>query len=334
MRAVQVIRAAPDPADALRVVELPTPRPGPGQVLIEVEASAVCRTDLQIAQGDLPPHRQPVVPGHQVVGRVAAVGPDTDDSLLGSRVGLVWLAGTCGACRFCRDGRENLCRSAVFTGYDVDGGWATHVTARSGFVHRLPADGDAQALAPLLCGGVIGYRSLRRAGIGPESAGQRLGLYGFGASASLAIQVARHWAVRCLVVTRSQEEADRARLLGAEWAGTYEEELPERLDAAITFAPAGWVVTRALRDLDRGGTVAINAIHLDHIPAIDYADLWWERSIRSVANVTRADVAEFLGLVGPAGITTASEALPLDRAAHALQRLLAGDVTGAFVLVP
>lgn len=329
MRAVVVSAPGPDPARAASLLDVPDPMPGPGELLIEVTASAMCRTDLQIASGDLPPHKSPVIPGHQVVGRVLE-GPS---DRLGQRVGLCWLAATCGACRFCVTGRENLCDQAQFTGYDVDGGWATRVVARGEFAFPLP-DGDDVELAPLLCGGVIGYRSLRRAGIGPHSAGARLGLYGFGASASLAIQVARYWGVQCFVVTRSQAEADRARELGAEWAGTYERPLPARMDAAITFAPAAWVVVRALQDLDKAGVVAINAIHLDPIGPIDYPDLWWERQIRSVANVTRADVTQFLALIGPAGVQTATEVLPLQAAAVGLRRMLDGDIRGAFVLVP
>ena len=336
MRAVVAAEPGPDLRRAVQVREVADPVAGPGEVLIEVTASAMCRTDLQIAAGDLPPHRAPVIPGHQVVGRVV----DGPAERIGQRVGLCWLAGSCGACRFCRTGRENLCPQAQFTGYDVDGGWAELVRARADFAVPLPTGpgeaGTAEdaALAPLLCGGVIGYRSLRRAGIGPSSAGARLGLYGFGASASLALQVARHWGVACHVITRSDVEADRARELGAAWAGTYDQAMPGPMDAAITFAPAGWVVVRALQDLERGGVVAINAIHLDPIGPIDYGDLWWEREIRSVANVTRSDVAQFLALVGPAGVRTAYEVLPLADAAVGLQRMLDGDVRGAFVLVP
>ncbi len=327
---------------ALSWQQHPIPEPGPGQLQIQVTASAVCRTDLQLVSGDLPAHRLPVIPGHQVVGRVIALGAGVPAARLGERVGLVWLASACGQCRFCGSGRENLCAEARFTGWDVDGGYATAVNARADFTHPLPdlgaqfaasEESDA-AIAPLLCGGVIGFRSLRAAGIGPESTGARLGLFGFGASALLAIQVARHWGVRCFVVTRSIAEAARARELGAEWAGTYDDVPPERFDAAITFAPVGWVVNDALRALDRGGTVAINAIHLDQIPALDYDDLWWERSIRSVANVTRQDVADFLQTVAAAGIRTDYEVMPLSAAATALNRVRQGNVAGAFVLQP
>ena len=342
MDAVQLVNPSQDVRIALSVGEIERPEPGPGEILVEVTASAVCRTDLQQVTGDLPAHKLPVTPGHQVVGVVRAAGSESDVALVGRRVGLVWLAGACGDCRFCESGRENLCNHAQFTGYDVDGGYAQWTLARADFVTPIPdmgpefprgIDGDI-AIAPLLCGGVIGYRSLHVAGIGPNSGGARLGLYGFGASASLAIQVANFFGVRSFVVTRSESEARRAEALGAEWAGTYDEQMPEKLDAAITFAPVGRVVNDALQALDKGGTVTINAIHLDDIPAIDYDDLWWERSIRSVANVTRQDVREFLDLVGPARIRTATEPLPLSEAATALERLGTGDVTGAFVLIP
>ena len=312
--------------DQIAAGERPDPTSGPDEVLIRVEACAVCRTDLQILRGDLPSHRLPLIPGHQVVGEVLSDGP-----LQGTRVGLVWLAQSCGACRFCLSDRENLCQSARFTGWDRDGGYAELVTAHKDFVHPLPA-GDATALAPLLCGGVIGFRSLRVAGVGPESAGMKVGLFGFGASATIAIQVANHWGCECFVVTRSGTEVQRALELGAAWAGTYEQLPPVPLDAAVTFAPSGDVVLSALKAVDRGGAVAINAIHLDRIPQFDYNDLWWERSLRSVANVTRQDVRDFLAVVPAAGVRTEYEVVPLAEAPHALERLEAGDVRGAFVL--
>lgn len=302
--------------------EVADPQPGPDELLIAVEATAVCRTDLQILRGDLAPHKLPLIPGHQVVGR---------DVETGQRVGLVWLAQTCGGCRFCLTGRENLCETARFTGWDRDGGYAELVTAHRDYVHPLP-EGEPYALAPLLCGGVIGFRSLRVAGLGPHSRGGRIGLFGFGASATIALQIATYWGLESYVVTRSPAEVKRAMDLGALWAGTYDQPLPVPLDAAVTFAPSGDVVLGALRAVDKGGTVAINAIHLDRIPQFDYGDLWWERSLRSVANVTRADVRDFLDLVGPAHITTQYEVLPLEAAPAALERLEQGDVKGAFVL--
>ena len=337
MRAIELFSPGPDPAEALRAVERPLPVPGPGQVRLRVTASAVCRTDLQLTTGDLPAHLLPVMPGHQVVGMIDALGPRVEDWHIGDRAGLVWLARTCGECRFCAAGRENLCLHAEFTGWDVDGGYAEFVVAEAAFTHslaHLPTTTPDAAVAPLLCGGVIGYRSLRVAEVGPECSGLRLGLYGFGASATIALQVARYWGAEVHVVTRSVAEVARAAELGATWAGTYDEQLPVALDAAVTFAPSGAVVARALRDCDRGAIVAINAIHLDEIPALNYDDLWWERSLRSVANVTRADVHEFLQLVPQADVRTQYELVPLADAALAQQRLAAGDVAGAFVLRP
>jgi alcohol dehydrogenase, propanol-preferring len=313
-------------------VDGPVPTPATGEVLIEVHACAVCRTDLQLAAGDLPARTLPVVPGHQIVGTVVGLGDDVTDHALGDRVGVAWIAGTCGHCRFCTSGRENLCESARFTGWDRDGGYATHTTARADFVHRLPEGFDDLDAAPLLCGGVIGYRSLKVAGMGPERRGARLGLYGFGASATCVIQVAVHWGLEVHVCTRSEPEQRAALALGATWAGGYDERPPAALDAAITFAPSGDVVAAALAALDRGGVVAVNAIHLDRLPEMPYDDLWWERSIRSVANVTRADVREFLALAAAIPVRTRTEVLPLDRAGTALRRLAAGDVSGSFVL--
>lgn len=328
--------AADGGARALVEVTGPVPEPGPGEVLVAVHACAVCRTDLQLVEGDLPARHLPVVPGHQVVGTVAAVGPGVGDDpglpRVGDRVGIAWIAGTCGHCRFCTTGRENLCEEARFTGWDRDGGYATHLVADARFTHRLPDGFDDLDAAPLLCGGVIGYRSLRVAGMGPDRAGARLGLYGFGASATCVIQVAVHWGLEVHVCTRSEREQQAARELGATWAGGYDEAPPAPLDAAITFAPSGDVVTAAVRALDRGGVVAVNAIHLDRLPEMPYDDLWWERSIRSVANVTRADVREFLELAAAIPVRTRTEVLPLDDAGTALRRLATGDVSGSFVL--
>jgi propanol-preferring alcohol dehydrogenase len=242
---------------------------------------------------------------------------------------VAWLASTCGVCPRCAEGRENLCEAAAFTGWDRDGGYATHVTVRAAFALRIPDAFDDRAAAPLLCGGVIGYRALKVSGVRP---GQRLGLYGFGASAILALQVARHWGCRVFVVTRSASEQARARSLGAEWAGGYDDAPPEKLDAAVTFAPVGSVVVAALNALERGGTVAINAIHLDGIPAFPYAPLWWERSLRSVANFTRDDARELLQLAAEIPIRPAFDVFPLEEANVALERLKAGAIAGAAVI--
>ncbi len=323
---------APASAGPLELVEDPDLEPAPGEVIVEVAACGVCRTDLQLCEGDLPARRLPIVPGHQAVGVVRATGDGVDQALVGTRVGVAWIAGTCGRCRFCRRGRENLCEQATFTGWDRDGGFATQLSARAEFVHRLPdgfADLDA---APLLCGGAIGYRSLAVAGLGPGSAGTRLGLYGFGASATCVIQVARYWGCEVHVVTRSTAEQQRALDLGAAWVGGPAEQPPVPLDAAITFAPVGDVVVSALRALDRGGIVAVNAIHLDRVPEYPYELLWWERQIRSVANVTREDVRSFLHLAAEIPVRTTIEVHPVEQANEALRRLADGEVTGSAVL--
>jgi alcohol dehydrogenase, propanol-preferring len=331
MRAMVLHHPGPIDGAPLRSEAVADPVPGPHEVLVEVEACAVCRTDLQLAEGDINLVRAPVVPGHQVVGVVERTGDAVSAVRPGDRVGVTWLAGTCGACRFCTSGRENLCEQARFTGWHRDGGFAERMTAHELAVTRLPPALAPVDAAPLLCGGVIGYRALRVAGVEP---GERLGLYGFGASASLAIQVAVHWGCEVAVVTRSAEEQERARALGAVWAGSYAEHPPFPLARAITFAPVGSVVIAALRALDRGGVVAINAIHLDGIPAFPYDDLWWERSIRSVANVTRADIHELLALAAEIPVRTAAIIYPLAEANRALLDIRAGAVGGTPVLIP
>jgi propanol-preferring alcohol dehydrogenase len=270
------------------------------------------------------------VPGHQAVGTVESVGEGAAGFRQGDRVGVAWLGGACGVCDACRSGRENLCEKALFTGWDVNGGFATQVRVRADFALRLPSGFDDLAAAPLLCGGVIGYRSLRRSGVKP---GGKLGLYGFGASALITIQIARHLGCRVFVATRSQRDRERARQFGAEWTGGYDDRPPAPLDAAITFAPSGDVVRSALRALGRGGTVAINAIHLDRLPEMPYADLWWERNLVSVANFTRQDAAEFLRLAATIPVQTTIETHPLEQANAALERLRDGRVDGAAVLV-
>jgi propanol-preferring alcohol dehydrogenase len=310
--------------------ELGDEAPLPGEVELRVLSCGVCRTDLQICEGDLALRRSPIVPGHQIVGEVLRVGEGVTHVNVGERVGVAWLASTCGVCAFCASGRENLCERATFTGWDRHGGYATRTIARADFVFPIPASLAHEAVAPLLCGGVIGYRSLRISGIEP---GQKLGLYGFGASALLAIQIAVHWGCEVFVCTRSPREQARARSLGAAWAGGYDERPPAALDAAVTFAPVGDVVVRALEALARGGTVAINAIHLDRVPEFSYDHLWWERQIRSVANFTRDDARELLKLAVEIPIRTAFETHPLADANLALARLKEGKVDGAAVLV-
>lgn len=313
----------------LRLSERETPDPRPGEVLIDVTACAVCRTDLQIIEGDLPERGLPIVPGHQVVGRVRSVGDGTARWTPGDRVGVAWLGGTCGVCDRCRSGCENLCDGAQFTGWDRDGGYAEAMTARADFAFSIPSHLNDVEAAPLLCGGVIGYRALRISGVEPRG---KLGLYGFGASALLTLQVARHWGCEVYVTTRSRTEQARALEMGATWAGSYHAPPPVLLDAAITFAPAGFVVIEALKAIRPGGTVAINAIHLDTIPEFPYELLWRERGIRSVANFTRRDAEEFLVLAAEIPITTTVDPYPLADANIALDRLERGEVEGAAVL--
>ena len=313
----------------LELVELPEPVAGPGELLLDVGACAVCRTDLQLSEGDLVAHRVPIVPGHQAAGRVAGIGTDVTGWSVGDRAGAYWLFGACGTCRFCRSGRENLCPSAAFTGWDRDGGFAERMVVRADVAVRIPAGFDDLDAAPLLCGGVIGYRALRVSGIEP---GGRLGLYGFGASALLCIQVARHWGCEVHVRARGEAERQRALALGAASVGGYDDPPPHPLDAAVTTAPTGDVVVAALRAVDRGGIVAINAIHLDRMPEFPYELLWHERQLRSVANVTRADATEFMALAAQIPIRTETDLFALEDGNDALAAVASGRVRGAAVL--
>ena len=315
----------------LRPAELPVPSPGPGQLLLRVRACAVCRTDLHVVDGELPHPKLPLVPGHEIVGEVVEAGAGVDRFTAGDRVGVPWLGWTCGECRYCRSGRENLCPRARFTGYDLDGGYAEHTLADARFCFPLPAEySDAEA-APLLCAGLIGYRSLRMAGDG-----ERLGIYGFGAAAHIVAQVARFQGRRVFAFTRPGDEAAQrfARGLGAVWAGGSGERPPEELDAAIVFAPVGALVPQALRAVARGGVVVCGGIHMSEIPAFPYEILWGERVLRSVANLTRADGEEFLALAPRVPVRTEVRPYPLADANRALDDLRAGRVTGAAVLVP
>ena len=309
---------------ALDERELPDPDPGPGEALIRVRACGVCRTDLHIADGELTEPKLPLVLGHQIVGEVVGGG---DRFAVGDRVGVPWLGWTCGECRYCRSGRENLCERARFTGYDRDGGYAELAAADERYCFPLPDGYDDEQVAPLLCAGLIGYRALRFTGDA-----ERLGLYGFGSSAHIVCQVARHQGRRVFAVTRGDEEARAfARSLGAEWAGGADE-LPEPLDAAIVFAPVGELMTVALRALAPGGTVVSAGIHMSDIPSFPYEALWKERSIRSVANLTRRDGEELLELAPAAGVRTTTTEYPLGDANSALDDLRAGQLRGAAVL--
>lgn len=329
MRAMVLRSPAKAAGKPLTLASVAIPEPGAGELLLRVAACAVCRTDLQLCEGDLAPRRLPIVPGHQTVGVVEAVGPDVKGWTPGERAGVAWLAEACGVCEHCIAGRENLCERARFTGWDRDGGFAQWMTVRADFALRLPPGFTDFESAPLLCGGIIGYRSLRRSGI---RSGGRLGLYGFGASALLTLQVAKHWGCEVYVCSRSVSERDRALEFGADWFGAYEDRPPVALDAAITFAPAGDVVVAALKALGRGGTVAINAIHLDRVPEFPYDLLWWERNLVSVANFTRTDAAEFLELAAEVPIRTKADLFDLEDANEALLSLAQGRVEGAAVL--
>lgn len=329
MRAMALTQQRPAEDRPLHLIQLPTPIPGQDEVLIRVAACGVCHTDLHIVEGDLPLMKSPLVPGHQIVGRVEELGPGVDGLARGDRVGVAWLHSTCGECRYCRRGEENLCPRAKFTGWHVDGGFAEYVVAPADFVYRLPEGTAAVQLAPLLCGGIIGYRALRLSGV---RQGARLGLYGFGASAHIASQVAIHWGCRVYVFTRSPEHKRLAQDLGAEWVGEARDRPPEPLDAAIVFAPAGWMVPEALKSLDRGGRVVLAGIHMSPIPELPYRLLYWERSIKSVANATRADGVELLALAAEIPIRTQVEAFPLERANEVLLKLKQRRVNGAAVL--
>jgi propanol-preferring alcohol dehydrogenase len=312
----------------LEIGQCPTPELPSGHVLIRVRACGVCRTDLHIVEGELPQRRRPLIPGHQIVGEIA--GGSTPELPAGVRVGVSWIGGTDGDCRYCRRGDENLCDAPVFTGYTVDGGYAEFAVARGDFVFPLPAALDDLQAAPLLCAGIIGFRSLRVAGVQP---GEDVGLFGFGASAHLAISVLHAWKCRVYVATRGASHRKFAASLGAAWVGGEADRPPVELDRAITFAPAGDVVIGALASLRKGGVVAINAIHLDRIPEFDYDRLLWgERQLRSVANMTRADARDFLQLAAEIGLRPKVTAFPLEQVNEALRAVKSDSIDGAAVI--
>jgi len=327
-----MILKAPRPVEEnpLAAIELPPPEPGPDDIRIRVHVCGVCHTDLHTVEGELALPKLPLIPGHQIVGTVESMGANVTRFCVGDRVGVTWLYSACGECDFCRQGLENLCDNARFTGLHADGGYAQYAVVPAAFAYPIPAGfPDAQA-APLLCAGVIGYRSLRLCEIQP---GQRLGLYGFGASAHVTIQVARHWGCEVYVFTRSEEHRRHARELGAVWVGGAEDDPPAEMDSSITFAPAGWIVPEALRVLRKGGTLAINAIHMSPIPEMKYSLIYGERTVRSVANCTRQDAEELLRLAAEIPIRTDVELYPLEEANRVLQRLKRAEVRGAAVLV-
>jgi propanol-preferring alcohol dehydrogenase len=319
------------PRTPLRLAAVAIPVPGPGQILIRVHACAVCRTDLHVVDGELTRPKLPLVPGHEIVGTVEALGPDTDRFQPGDRVGVPWLGFCCGVCAFCRSGRENLCEQARFTGYQIDGAYAEHTVADQRFCFAIPSGYSDTEAAPLLCAGLIGYRALRMAG-----EGTKLGLYGFGAAAHIIAQVPT-WQGRQVFAFTSPGDTDAqafARSLGAVWAGGSDQPPPEPLDAAIIFAPVGPLVPAALRAIERGGTVVCAGIHMSPIPSFPYDILWGERVLRSVANLTRRDAEEFLALAPRVPVKTAALPYRLDQANQALDDLRAGRLQGAAVLTP
>lgn len=319
-----------EPREPLRARDVPMPKPGVGQVLVQVSACAVCRTDLHVVDGELPHPKLPLIPGHEIVGVVAEVGRGADRFKIGERVGIPWLGWTCGECRYCRSKRENLCDHARFTGYTLDGGYAEYTVADQRYCFRIPENFSAPEAAPLLCAGLIGYRSLSKTGDA-----KRLGIYGFGAAAHIVAQVARYQGREVYAFTRPGDRAAQefARNLGAAWAGDSTSAPPEQLDAAIIFAPVGSLVPQALMAVRKGGIVVCGGIHMSDIPAFPYELLWNERSIVSVANLTRKDGDEFFALAPRVPVRTTVQTFPLEAANIALASLRSGEVRGAAVLV-
>ena len=322
-----ILKAAKQP---LQIEDAPRPQPTAGQVLLRVRACGVCRTDLHIVEGELPPRKDALIPGHQIVGDI--IEDATAELPLGTRVGVSWIGGVDGRCPYCRRGWENLCDTPTFTGYTINGGYAEYAVARSDFVFKLPSELDDLHAAPLLCAGIIGFRSLRVAGVEP---GDRVGLFGFGASAHLAIEVLRSWKCEVYVSTRGASHRQLAAWLGATWVGSENDKPPVELDRAVTFAPSGDVVIAALSSLRKGGVVAINAIHLDRIPQFDYDRLLWgERQIRSVANMTRSDARDFLKIASDIRLQPKVTVFSLDQANQALAAVKNDAIDGAAVIVP
>ncbi len=329
MRALVLREPRPVEGNPLTSVDLPIPDPAPGQIRLRVRVCGVCHTDLHLVEGEIALPKLPIVPGHQIIGQVDALGPGVTRFAKGDRVGVPWLYSTCGQCDYCRRGLENLCDAARFTGQHADGGFAQYMVVPAAFAYAIPIGFPDDQAAPLLCAGIIGYRSLRLCEIEP---GGRLGLYGFGASAHVTIQVARHWGCEVYVFTRSPEHQRHALDLGAVWVGQAQDTPPAQLDAAITFAPAGWLVPEALRVLRKGGTLAINAIHMSPIPEFPYDLIYSERTVRSVANSTREDAEDLLRLAASIPIHTDVELYPLQQANAVLQRLKQSKIKGAVVL--
>jgi len=330
MRAMVLTQPSALKTRPLKLRDIPVPEPKSGEVLIRVNACGVCRTDLHGVIGEIPPHKMPVVPGHQVVGVIESSGPRSKMFKKGDRVGAAWLHASCGVCAYCRSGRENLCDTPVFSGYDVDGGYAEFMKAREEFIYPVPKEMSAVEIAPLLCAGIVGYRSLKLCNV-PK--GGRLGLYGFGASAHVIIQVARYWGCEVYVMTRAEKHRGLALELGAAWAGNADAIPPKKLDSAILFAPAGEIVPRALESLDKGGTLALAGIYLSDVPVLNYQKhLFQEKIVRSVTANTREDGRELLKLAREIPIRTQTEIYPLEQANEALLKLESDGIRGAGVL--
>ncbi len=330
MKAMAVYAPAPIETAPLHAIELPDPEPGPGEILVRIKTCGVCRTDLHVAEGDLPPRHPRIIPGHEIVGAVERCGAGCARFAEGARVGVAWLRETCGQCAFCRRGRENLCRSARFTGYDRDGGYAERVAVREDFAFPIPDGMGDEAAAPLLCAGIIGFRALKRAEVRP---GSTVGLYGFGGSAHIALQVLKHWRCRVFVMSRGGRHQELAEALGADWVGSATAPPPHKLDAAILFAPAGELVQPALEALERGGILAVAGIYLSSIPPLDYErHLFYERELRSVTANTRADAEEFLKSAAEIPVRTHTVPMHLRDANRALKMLKHDELKGAAVL--
>lgn len=329
MRACILPAPAPVESHPLRMADVPKPEPANGEVLVKVHACGVCRTDLHVVEGELAPRKSPVIPGHQVVGVVESSGPGASRLEIGTRAGIAWLHRTDGICEYCRSGRENLCEKAEFTGWTVDGGYAEYVKAPEAFVYPLPEGFSDLHVAPLLCAGIIGFRALRLSGV---TAGGRLGMYGFGAAAHVAIQVARHWGISVYAFSRDPKHQQLAHDLGAVWFGGSFDEPPQKLDAVLIFAPAGELVIPALRALKRGGVVVLGGIHMSPIPQMEYGLLYYERAIRSVANNTRKDGEDFLRVAAEIPIHTEVQEFALEDANTALEALKHDGIRGAAVL--
>lgn len=331
MKAQVLHTPAPVETAPLQLEDIPRPTPPPGYLLVKIHACGVCHTDLHVVEGELPNPALPIIPGHEIVGSVEAVGEGVTRFQPGARVGIPWLHQTCGVCEYCRRGQENLCENPLFTGYTAMGGYAEYTTIREDFAVTIPERFTEVEAAPLLCAGIVGYRSLKLSDLQP---GERLGLYGFGGSAHICIQVARYWGCEVYVFTRGIEHQRHALDLGASWAGQAQATPPKPLDRSIIFAPAGWIVPLALGHLRKGGTLCINTIHMSNLPTMPYALLWNERTIRSVANATRRDAEEFMPLAAQIPIHTDTQPFDLDAANHALLLLKQGHIQGAAVLHP